>query len=335
MNYRQMGRTGMRVSELCLGTMTFGRETAEADSIKILDRFSAAGGNFIDTANVYSGSNSEQIIGRWLKGRNRDDFVVATKVRFRTAPDTNGVGLSRKHILTNVEQSLRRLGTDYIDLYQVHTLDADTPLEETLDTLNSLVQAGKVRYLGASNLTGYQLQKAIDTSRHNGWEPFACLQPLYNLLERSIEWELLPVCRNEGVGVIPWSPLCGGWLSGKYRRDMPAPSGTRVANTEKIDTNARWAEYATDRTWNVIDALLAIAGETGKTCAHVALNWALNRPGITAPILGVRTMAHLEDNLGAAGWTLSAEQMSRLNLVSNTAKPYPYNFLDTVPSTRV
>jgi aryl-alcohol dehydrogenase-like predicted oxidoreductase len=327
MNYRQMGRTGLRVSELCLGAMTFGRESTEEDSLKILDRFIDEGGNFIDTADVYSDGTSEEILGRWMKGKNRDDLVLATKVRFSTGPGTNDIGLSRKHILSGIENSLRRLGTDYVDIYQIHKWDEDTPIEETLAALNSLVQAGKVRYLGASNVAGYQLQKAIDVSHANGWEPFTCLQPLYNLLDRSIEWELLPVCRAEGVGVIPWSPLRGGWLSGKYRRSMSAPpAGTRIEDAEKQGWGERWSEYATERTWNVIDALLAIAEETGKTPAQTALNWVLTHPLITAPILGVRTMAHLEDNLGATGWALSGEQRARLNQASNIQPPYPYHF---------
>lgn len=326
MDYRQMGKTGLRVSELCLGAMTFGRESTEEDSLKILDRFVEAGGDFIDTANVYSSGKSEEILGRWLKGKSRDGFVIATKVRFRMGPGTNDIGLSRKHILASVENSLRRLGTDYIDLYQIHAWDAKTPLEETIGALNSLVESGKVRYLGASNLTGYQLQRAIDLSRANGWEPFTSLQPLYNLLDRTIEWELLPVCQTEGVGVIPWSPLRGGWLSGKYRRGMSAPpSGTRIEDAEKHGWGERWSEYATDRTWNVIDTMIAIAEETGRTPAQVALNWVLNRPGITAPILGVRTLAHLEDNLGAIGWSLSDEQAARLTQAGDLPRPYPYS----------
>lgn len=329
MNYRQMGRTGLRVSELCLGAMTFGRETNEEDSYTILDRFVEAGGNFVDTADVYSDGTSEEILGRWLESKNREGLVLATKVRFRTGPSTNDIGLSRKHILAGVESSLRRLGTDYIDIYQIHMWDPATPLEETLSALDTLVKSGKVRYLGASNVAGYQLQKAIDMSRANGWEPFTCLQPLYNLLDRSTEWELLPVCRNEGVGVIPWSPLRGGWLSGKYHRGMFAPpEGTRVEDAEKHGWSERWSEYATNRTWNVIDVLLAVAGEAGKTPAQVALNWVLNRPGITAPIIGVRTMEHLEDNLGAAGWTLSEEQIKRLNQASDVPLPYPYNWVN-------
>jgi aryl-alcohol dehydrogenase-like predicted oxidoreductase len=328
MDYRQLGRTGLRVSELCLGAMTFGREATEEDSIKLLERFVEAGGNFIDTADVYGKGTSEEILGRWLKDKSRDDFVIATKVRFRTGPGTNDIGLSRKHILAGIDNSLRRLNTDYVDLYQIHEWDAATPLEETLDALNALVTAGKVRYLGASNVKGYQLQRAIDLSHTRGWEPFACLQPLYNLLDRAIEWELLPVCRNEGLGVIPWSPLRGGWLSGKYRRDMSAPpADTRVEDATKHGWSERWSAYANDRTWNVIDALLAVAEDSGKTPAQVALNWVLTRPGITAPIIGVRTMAHLEDNLGAIGWALSDEQVSRLNQASDVPLPYPYDWL--------
>jgi len=326
MNYRQMGKIGLRVSELCLGAMTFGRETTEEDSFKILDRFVEAGGNFIDTADVYSAGISEEILGRWLKGKSRNDLVIATKVRFSTGPGTNDIGLSRKHILAGIENSLRRLGTDYVDIYQIHSWDSATPIEETLNTLNSLVQAGKVRYLGASNVVGYQLQKAIDLSRNNGWEPFTCLQPLYNLLDRSIEWELIPVCREEGVGVIPWSPLRGGWLSGKYQRGMSAPpDGTRIQDAEKNSWGERWSNYANERTWDVIDAQRTIAKEVERTPAQVALNWVINRPGITAPIIGVRTMTHLEDNLGATGWELSAEQMTRLNQISDIPLPYPYN----------
>lgn len=330
MNYRQMGRTGLRVSELCLGAMTFGRETTEEDSQIILDRFIEAGGNFIDTADVYSAGISEEILGRWLKNKNREGLVIATKVRFPTGAGTNDVGLSRKHILSGIENSLRRLGTDYVDIYQTHMWDAATPIEETLAVLNSLVQAGKVRYIGASNVAGYQLQKAIDVSRANGWEPYTCLQPLYNLLDRAVEWELLPVCQNEGVGVIPWSPLRGGWLSGKYHRGMSAPpAGSRVEDAEKYHWGERWSEYATERTWDVIDSLVAVAKEVEKTPAQVALNWVLNRPGITAPIIGVRTMSHLEIDLGATGWALTDEQVSRLNQVSDTPLPYPYSMLSS------
>ena len=206
MNYRYLGRSGLRVSELCLGAMTFGRETSEKDSHNMLDRFANEGGIFIDTADVYTAGASEEIVGKWLKKRARDEFVLATKVRFLIGGGPNDEGLTRKHILHGVENSLRRLQTDYIDLYQVHLWDPATPLEETLGTLNHLVESGKVRYLGVSNYKGWQLQKAIDLSKQMGWEPFLSLQPLYNLLDRSIEWELVEVCQNEGLGIIPWSP---------------------------------------------------------------------------------------------------------------------------------
>lgn len=328
MNYRYLGRTGLKVSELCLGAMTFGRESTEEVSFQMLDRFAAAGGNFIDTANVYSQGISEEILGRWLHNRRRADFVIATKVRFAMGPGPNDIGLSRKHILASVEESLRRLQTTYIDLYQVHAWDPGTPLEETLDALDRLVESGKVRYLGASNFAGYQLQKAIDLSRQNGWEAFACLQPLYNLLDRSFEWELMPVCEAEGVGVIPWSPLRGGWLSGKYHRGMSAPlPDTRIEEAGRRGWSESWEVYANERTWQVIDTLKAIAAEMQKTQAQVALNWLLQKATVTAPILGARTMAHLEDNLGASDWSLNAEQVARLDKASSLPLPYPYETL--------
>lgn len=329
MEYRVFGRTGLKVSELCLGAMTFGRETSEADSAKMLDRFVAAGGNFIDTADVYSLGKSEEILGRWLKGKDRDDLVIATKVRFGTddpaARRPNRFGLGRKHIASEVDASLRRLQADYIDLYQVHMWDPAAPLEETLSALNDLVRSGKVRYIGASNYSGWQLQKAIDISRAKGWEPFVCLQALYNLLDRELEWELLPLCRSEGLGVIAWSPLRGGWLSGKFRRGMSAPpEGSRVRGAEEKGWSENWTKYANERTWSVIDALLAVATDAGKSPAQVALRWLLQRPGVTAPIIGASNFKQLEDNLGASGWSLTPEQMKQLTDASATPLPYPY-----------
>lgn len=326
MQYRYLGRTGLKVSELCLGAMTFGRESTEQLSYQMLDRFVEAGGNFIDTADVYSQGISETILGRWLKNQNRNDFVIATKVRFNMGDGPNDLGLSRKHILSGVDASLKRLDTDYIDLYQIHGWDPGTPLEETLQTLGGLVQSGKVRYIGASNLTAWQLQKAIDISRYNSWEPFSCLQPLYNLLDRELEWDLVPVCLNEGVGIIPWSPLRGGWLSGKYRRGMQTPpEGTRVEEAGQKGWGEAWDIYANERTWSILDALFEISEETGKSPAQVALNWLLQKPGVTAPIIGVRTLAHLEDNLGATEWKLTANQMEKLNQVSKRPLFYPHN----------
>jgi aryl-alcohol dehydrogenase-like predicted oxidoreductase len=326
MEYRFLGRTGLRVSELCLGAMTFGRETSDTDSFAMLDCFVEAGGNFIDTANVYSRGVSEEIVGRWMKNQPRETLVIATKVRFGMGSGPNEVGLSRKHVLHQVEASLRRLQTETIDLYQVHMWDDGTPLEETLSTLDGLVKSGKVRYIGASNYTAWQLQKAADYSRFNGWEVFSCLQPLYNLLDRQIEAELVPVCLNEGIGIIPWSPLRGGWLSGKYRRGMEAPpEGTRVEIASQQGWSETWESYANERTWSIVDTLLAVAEESGRQPAQVALRWLLQRPGVTAPIIGARTMQQLESNLGAAGWVLTTEQMERLTAAGSTPPQYPVN----------
>jgi aryl-alcohol dehydrogenase-like predicted oxidoreductase len=328
MEYRYLGRTGLKVSELCLGAMTFGRESTETESYQMLDYFKAVGGNFMDTADVYSKGLSETILGRWLKQHNREDFVIATKVRFNMGDSPNDTGLSRKHILAGIDASLKRLGTDYVDLYQIHSWDPGAPLEETLQTLDGLVKSGKVRYIGASNVAAWQLQKAIDISRHNGWEPFSCLQPLYNLLDRELEWGLVPVCLNEGVGIIPWSPLRGGWLSGKYQRGMDAPpGGTRVDEAEKQGWSESWRAYANEHTWSIIDTMQEISAETGRSAAQIALNWLLQMPGVTAPIIGARTLKHLKDNLGSTGWSLTAEQMTKLKNVSWKPLPYPYREL--------
>ena len=328
MQYRYLGRTGLKVSEICLGAMTFGRESSVEESYSMLDYFKDAGGNFIDTADVYSMGSSEEVLGHWLKKQNRDDFIIATKVRFNMGDGPNDLGLSRKHILNAVDASLKRLATDYIDLYQIHGWDPGTPWEESLRTLDSLVKSGKVRYLGASNLTAWQLQKAIDLSHFHGWESFSSLQPLYNLLDRELEWDLVPVCLNEGVGIIPWSPLRGGWLSGKYRRDMQSPpEGTRVDEAGRKGWGEAWDQYANERTWNVLDVLFEISEQEQKTQAQVALNWLLQKPGVTAPIIGVRTIRHLKDNLGATGWALTNEQIKKLNSVSERPLYYPHSMI--------
>jgi len=332
--HRFVGNTGLKVSELCLGTMTFGNETDEPTSHQMLDEFVEAGGTFIDTADVYSVGGSEQVLGSWLKTTRRDDLVVATKVYGETVTGGPVSGTGRKHVLAAVEASLRRLGTDYIDLYQTHVFDDATPIEETLSTLDTLVKSGKVRFIGASNFTGWQLQKSIDLARMHGWEPYVCLQPLYNLLDRDAERELIPVALNEGLGVIPWSPLRGGWLSGKYRRGMSEPpAGTRVAAAASTDGGESWSAQDNEETWKVVDAVLAIAEDTGKTPAQVALRWLLQRPGVTAPIIGVRTLAHLRDNLGATDWSLTDEQMHRLTVASDHPLPYPYE-LQNLPQFR-
>lgn len=327
-NHRFLGNTGLRVSELCLGAMTFGRELDESASHALLDHFVEAGGNFIDTANVYTRGASEEILGSWLERQDRDSLVIATKVRFPMGDGPNDLGLSRKHILSSVEASLKRLRTDYIDLYQVHAWDDRTPLEETLSTLNELVRAGTVRYLGASNFSGWQLQKAIDLSRARGWVPFVSLQPQYNLLCRSTEWELIPLAQTEGLGVIPWSPLRGGWLSGKFKRGMQAPpEDSRIAKAEGQGWSETWNRYNNEHTWTILDALFKVAEETNRHPAQVALRWVLERTGITAPIIGARTLEQLETNLGATGWNLSEAQMQQLDKASEVEAPYPYDFL--------
>jgi aryl-alcohol dehydrogenase-like predicted oxidoreductase len=325
MEYRRLGRTGLMVSELCLGCMTFGREVDEEGSREIVARFLDDGGNFIDTADVYETGLSEEITGRAVKGV-RDDVVLATKVRFPMGEGPNDVGLSRKHVISGCEASLRRLGTDYIDLYQVHAWDALTPLEETLSALTDLVRAGKVRYVGVSNFTGWQLMKALWISELRGLERFVCLQPQYSLVERNIEREILPVCREEGLGVIPWSPLGGGFLSGKYRRGERLPQGSRIA--EAVESmEEHWDRRATERNWNTLNAVGEISEETGKSYAQISLNWLLRQEVVTAPIIGARNVEQLEDNLGATSWELSEEQVARLSEVSDLEDVYPYRFI--------
>ncbi|MCF3120088.1 aldo/keto reductase [Streptomyces arenae] len=324
MKQRFLGRTGLRVSEVCFGAMTFGSGADEATSHRMLDTFTEAGGTFVDTADMYGRGVSEEILGRWLKGRRRDELVIATKVFATMGEAPNAGGLSRKHIVAAVEASLRRLGTDHIDLYQTHVWDATTPIEETLSTLDGLVKAGKVRYLGASNHSPGQLQKALDVARARDWEPYSCLQPLYHLLARETEWELLPLSAAEGVGVIPYSPLAGGWLTGKFRRGMDSPpEGTRGAGA--------WRERNTEETWRVVDAVVAVAEEVGRPPAQVALRWLLQRDGVTAPIVGARSVEQLTDSLGCVDWELTAEQHERLSTASERPLPHPYDVLAYYP----
>ncbi|MCM2387044.1 aldo/keto reductase [Streptomyces albipurpureus] len=325
MKQRNLGRTGLRVSELCLGTMSF---ADDASGHPVLDAFAEAGGTFVDTADMYDRGGSEEILGRWLQGRRRDDLVIATKVWATMGDAPNDGGLSRKHIVSAVEASLRRLRTDYIDLYQAHIWDATTPIDETLSALDALVRSGKVRYLGTSNVTASQLQRSLDLARRHGWEPYVCLQPLYNLLRRETEWELLPLCAELGVGVIPYRPLGGGWLTGKYQRDMEsAPAGSREAYFQEQSGTKGWRGQDTEETWRVIDAVREVAAETGHSMTQVALRWLLERPGVTAPIIGPRTVEQTVDNLGAVGWELTDEQSTRLTEASARPLPYPYDLL--------
>lgn len=314
MDYRKLGRTGLKVSELCLGTMTFRWTSSEADSLRVLDRAFDAGINFIDTADVYSrwaegnpGGVAEEIIGKWLKSKPRDQIVIATKVRGRMWDGPNGEGLSRQHIMLAVEASLRRLGIECIDLYQVHHPDDSTPLDETLRALDDLVRQGKVRYLGASNYPAWLLMKALWVSDKHGLARFESIQPHYHLLNRSeVEPELAAVCLTEGVGLIPYSPLAGGFLTGKYRPGR-IPEGSRGAGSLRME------RYMTEAGFALLDGLEALGKERGKTIAQMALGWLLSLPMVTAPIVGANTVEQLEESLGAAGLRLNAEEMARLD----------------------
>jgi aryl-alcohol dehydrogenase-like predicted oxidoreductase len=337
MRMRRLGHSGVLVTELALGTMTFGAETDEATARAILDRYVDAGGNLIDTADVYSAGVSEQMVGRWLADRaDHDDLVIATKGRFPVGDGAgpNGQGASRAHLQRALDASLSRLGVDVIDLYQVHCWDPATPLEETLATLDAMVASGRVRYVGLSNYTGWQLQRAVLLARANGWAVPVTLQPQYNLLDRGIEHEVLPVCELEGVGLLPWSPLGGGWLTGKYARDARPGGATRLGEDPDRGLEAYDARN-TARTWAIVEEVTAIAGAHGVSPARVALRWVSDRPLVASVILGARTVEQLDDNLGAVDVELTADQTARLDKVS--APPgiaYPYNFIDEMTAGR-
>jgi aryl-alcohol dehydrogenase-like predicted oxidoreductase len=328
MEYRTLGRSGCAVSTLALGTMTFGAESDEATAHAQLDAYVAAGGNLIDTADVYAGGTSEEIIGRWLAkqpAQVRDQVVLATKGRFATGPGPNDLGLSRRHLRRALEASLRRLGVAHVDLYQVHAFDAHTPLEETLRCLDDAVRAGLIGYVGLSNYTGWQVQKVVDAAERLGLNVPVTLQPQYNLLVREIEWEIVPACASTGLGLLPWSPLGGGWLTGKYKRDERPTGATRLGDNPERGVEAYDRRSPRQRTWDVIEAVEAVAGETGASMAQVALAWLADRPRVTSVILGARTLEQLEDNLGAADLHLDPEQAARLDAASDPAPAdYPY-----------
>jgi len=325
--YRFLGDTGLKVSELVLGTQTFGWGADEKTAHAMADLFVGAGGNFFDTADIYNNGVAESMLGSWLKAReNRDSVIIATKVFFPTGDGPNDAGASRKHIFQSINESLRRLKTDYVDLYQVHCFDISTPLEETLGAMDDLVQAGKIRYMGASNYTASQLEKALMLSKIHGWKSFSCLQAEYSLIVRSTEWELLPLCREEGLGFLAWSPIAGGWLTGKYLRNQSPPPNSRVGRKDRWDDQSEQRE--SELTWQVIDNLIEIGKDRGKTPAQVALNWILQQPGVTAPILGTRTLEQLKENFGCTGWQLSEEEMNKLKKASDIPLPYPYRFIE-------
>ncbi|MFF9561865.1 aldo/keto reductase [Leifsonia sp. NPDC014704] len=327
MDLRNLGNSGTIVSEFALGTMTFGAEADEQTSHAILERYLDAGGNFIDTADVYTTGASESIIGRWL-ARNpgrRDGVVIATKGRFPMGGGPNDLGLSRTHLRTALDASLRRLGVDHIDLYQMHAWDALTPIEETLRFLDDAVTSGKISYYGFSNYLGWQLTKAVQVARANGWAAPVTLQPQYSLIVRGIEHEVVPAALDANIGLLPWSPLAGGWLSGKYRRDEPPTGATRLGENPTRGMEAWEARNADPRTWEIIDAVDAVASETGASASQVSLTWLSDRPAVTSVILGARTVEQLEDNLGAADLELTDEQRARLDEASTPRSDiYPY-----------
>jgi aryl-alcohol dehydrogenase-like predicted oxidoreductase len=327
MEYRYLGRTGVRISVVTLGAQTFGWSVERDRAFALLDQYLAAGGNYVDAADSYNKGESERIVGEWIEARGvRNQLLLGTKVFFPTGPSPNDAGLSRKHIQQSLEESLRRLKTDTVDLYQLHCHDRMTPVEETLRTLDDLVRAGKVRYVGVSNFAPSHLQKAIMVAGARGLAPVACLQLEYSLLVRSPEWELLPQCLEEGVGTLAWSPLAGGWLSGKYRRGQPLPPDSRAGKGDRWDDAAE--QRGGERTYAIVEALRGVAGEVGCTVAQAALAWMLQRRRVTSALIGARTPEQLADNLRAGEIRLAERQLEALDAISRPELPYPYAFIE-------
>ncbi|WP_047864539.1 aldo/keto reductase [Rubrobacter aplysinae] len=335
MQYRRLGNTGLKVSELCFGAMTFGSKFMNIGAVDqkgaddLVSRAVEAGVNFFDTADVYSYGESEEILGQALKnaGVDRQAAIIATKVQGSMSEaasnnegDVNNKGLSRQHIMASCEASLERLGTDYIDLYQVHGWDPTTPMEETLRTLDDLVRMGKVNYVGVSNWTARHVAKSLEISRAHDWEAFSSLQAHYSLVGRDLEHELLPLSREEGLGVLPWSPLSGGFLSGKYTRENQSPEGARRSGFDFPPVD--------ERGFDTVDALREVADGKNASVAQVALAWLLHQPGVTSVILGANKMSQLEDNLGAAEIRLSDEELQRLSATTEPPRLYPQWMVD-------
>jgi len=325
MQMRPLGATGLRVSALSFGTMTFGGEGRFAEmgdasldeARRMVDRCLEAGVNLFDTADIYSAGASEELLGRAL-GTRRDQVLVATKLNGRMSEDPNDVGQSRHHVIRACEASLRRLGTDWIDLYQIHGVDELTPWEESLRALDDLVRAGKVRYVGCSNLSGWHLMKALATADRRGYARFASLQAYYNLVARELEHELVPACLDQGVGVLVWSPLAAGFLAGRQRRGDQVPEGSRRAALGDPGT----IDY--EHGFDIVDKLDELAKRHDASIAQVALNWLLAKPVVSSVVLGARTEEQLADNLAAATWSLGAEEVAELDEVSERPAPYPY-----------
>jgi len=334
-SYYMLGRSGLRVSPLCLGTMTFGKEwgwgNTEKESEGILRAFLDAGGNFIDTANFYTLGTSETYIGRFMKkAKNRDHIVLATKFTLNMAPgNPNAGGNGRKCIMQSCEASLRRLQTDCIDLYWMHMHDGMTPVEEVMSALDALVRAGKVRYVGFSDIPAWYAAKAQTIADWRGWAPLVAMQLEYSLITRDIEREHVPFALEAGLGVTPWSPLGGGLLTGKYTRDgvVAGPKGTKGAGRLSFNKNAKSPRLSSERNWEIVDALLAVAQDLGRSTAEVALNWITKRPGVTSTIIGATTAAQLKQNLSALDFDIPAELSAKLDAASAIKLGFPYEFL--------
>jgi aryl-alcohol dehydrogenase-like predicted oxidoreductase len=327
MHYRTLGNSGAVVSTLALGTMTFGAEADEATSHAILGDYVEAGGNLIDTADVYGKGASEEIVGRWLAARptEAERVVIATKGRFPMGDGRNDLGTSRRHLGRALDASLRRLGVEQIELYQLHAWDSVTPLEETLRFLDDAVRSGKIAYYGLSNFLGWQLTKAVHVARANGFTPPVTLQPQYSLLVREIESEIVPACQDANIGLLPWSPLAGGWLTGKYQRDADPMGATRLGEDPQRGMEAWEPRNRQERTWRILDGVEQIAKARGISQAQVSLAWLEAQPAVTSVILGARTTDQLADNLGAASVELTPDELRRLNEVSTpVVSDYPY-----------
>ena len=327
MHYRTLGNSGTVVSTYALGTMTFGAEADEVTSHAILNDYVAAGGNFIDTADVYGRGASEEVIGRWLAVHpvDSEQVVIATKGRFAMGDGPNDLGTSRRHLARALDASLRRLGVEQIDLYQMHAWDAVTPLEETLRFLDDAVRSGKIAYYGFSNFLGWQLTKAVHLARANGFTAPVTLQPQYSLLVREIESEIVPACLDANIGVLPWSPLAGGWLTGKYQRDADPVGATRLGEDPQRGMEAWEPRNKQERTWRILNTVEQIAKAKGVNQAQVSLAWLEAQPAVTSVILGVRNPDQLADNLGAASVELAPGEIERLNEVSApVVSDYPY-----------
>lgn len=330
MEYRQLGKSGFKVPELCFGAGTLGAaneffkawsETTQEEADRIVGICVDAGANFFDTADVYSNGSSEIALGKALASHKREDVLISTKSTFRFGTGPNDVGSSRYHLIQSIESSLKRLGTDYVDVYHLHAFDATSPVEETLRTLDRMVQDGKVRYIACSNFSGWHLMKSLSVSERYGWSRYVGHQVYYSLLGRDYEWELMPLALDQGVGALVWSPLGWGRLTGKIRRGQPLPEKSRLNSKVVADGGPQPSDKYL---YKVVDALDEIAAETGKTVPQIALNWVLRRPTVSTVIIGARNEEQLKANLGAVGWKLTPDQIARLDAASEVPLGYPY-----------